>query len=177
MTAANSSGRFGWVTRTLHWAMALGVLVMLPLGTVISDMEVSFSNLWLFGLHKSIGVVLMVLLVVRVAWHLASPPPEPRPADAVWKDWLARWVHRAFYVLLVIVPLSGWIGSGATGIDVVVFDRVTLPPLAPLSEAWEEAAFAVHFVTTKLLALCVVLHVAGALMRRDGTLARMVSGR
>ena len=74
------------------------------------------------------------------------------------------------------VPLSGWIGSGATGLDVHLFNRVPLPPLAPVSEAWEESAFAVHFVATKLLAACVVLHVAGAVIWKDGTLGRMVWG-
>ena len=174
MSARNSLTSFGWVTRALHWAMALGVLAMLPLGTYVARMEVGYSNLWLFGVHKSIGIVLFALLALRIVWHFVSPVPESLPSGVAWKDRAAIWVHRAFYVLLIVVPLSGWIGSGATGLDVLVFNRVTLPPLAPVSEAWEEAAFAVHFVTTKLLAACVVLHIAGALMRRDGTLRRII---
>ena len=177
MAARNTADSFGWITRMLHWAMALGVLAMLPLGTLIEEMEVSYSTLWLFGVHKTLGVVLLGLLVVRVVWHLMSPPPAPLPSGADWKDGLAHWVHRAFYAFLVIVPLSGWSGSGATGIDVVIFNGVTLPPLAPASEAWEEAAFAVHELATKLLLACVLLHVAGAVSRRDGTLWRMVAGR
>ena len=176
MSALNTESSFGWVTRAIHWAMALGVIAMLGLGSYIARMEVGMSNLWLFGLHKSIGVVLLALLILRLIWHLASPPSRSLPADTPWKDSAARWVHRSFYVLLIAVPLSGWVGSGASGLDVVIFERFTLPPLAPTSEAWESAAFAVHFVLTKLLALCVVLHVAGALTRRDGTLRRMVRG-
>lgn len=177
MSAGNTENSFGWVTRALHWVMAVGVIGMLALGSYIEQMEVGLSNLWLFGLHKTIGVVLLGLLVLRVLWHLFSPPPKPLPADVSWKDHAARWVHRGFYVLLVVVPLSGWIGSGATGLDVVVFNTLTLPPLAPVSEAWEEAAFTVHGIATKLLLFCLVLHVAGALGRRDGTLWRMVAGR
>ena len=176
MATLNSQISFGWVTRLIHWVMALGVLAMLPLGTYIEQMEVGYSNLWLIALHKSVGVALLALLVLRIVWHLVSPPPPPLPADAVWKDRAARLVHSGFYVLLVIVPLSGWIGSGATGLDVVVFESVTLPPLAPTSETWEEAAFGVHFVATKLLVLSVVLHIAGAVTRKDGTLGRMVRG-
>ena len=176
MGARNTDVSFGWVTRALHWAMALGVLVMLGFGSYIARMEVGMSNLWMFGVHKSIGIVLLALLVVRILWHFVSPVPESLPSGVAWKDRAAVWVHRAFYVLLIVVPLSGWIGSGATGLDVLVFNRVTLPPLAPVSEAWEEAAFAVHFVATKLLAACVVLHIAGAVMRKDGTMARMVRG-
>lgn len=177
MAAKNTETSFGWVTRLLHWVIALGVLIMLPLGAYIEDMQVGLSNLWLFGLHKSIGVTVLALLVLRLVWHVFSPPPAPLPADAAWKDGLAAWVHRAFYLLLIVVPISGWVGSGATGLDVVVYKTVTLPPLAPPSEVWEEAAFAIHSVATKLLLLCVALHVTGALIRRDGTLTRMVFGR
>ncbi len=176
MATGNTETSFGWLTRAIHWVTALGVLAMLPLGTYVAQMEVGYSNLWLFGLHKSIGVVVLSLLAVRIVWHLVSPPPKSLPADKAWKDRAARVVHGAFYVLLIVVPLSGWIGSGASGLDVVVFKRVTLPPLAPTSETWETVAFGVHFVATKLLALSVVLHIVGAVMRRDGTLARMVRG-
>ena len=176
MAASNSERSFGWVTRALHWAMALGVLGMLPLGVYVARMEVGYSNLWLFGLHKSIGVTILALLAVRIVWHVGSPPPPSLPCDVAWKDQAAKWVHRAFYVLLVVVPLSGWVGSGATGLDVLVFNRITLPPLAPVSEAWETTAFGVHWVATKLLAACAIVHIAGALTRRDGTLARMLKG-
>lgn len=176
MAARNSERSFGWVTRSLHWAMALGVLATLPLGAYVARMEVGYSNLWLFGVHKSIGIVIFTLLAVRIVWHLVSPTPESLPSGVVWKDRAAKWTHRAFYVLLIVVPLSGWIGSGASGLDVLIFNRITLPPLAPVSEVWETAAFSVHWVATKLLAACVILHIAGALMRRDGTLARMVRG-
>lgn len=176
MGARNTDVAFGWVTRALHWIMALGVLAMLGFGSYIARMEVGMSNLWMFGVHKSIGIVLFALLAARIVWHFVSPVPESLPSGTLWKDRAAVWVHRAFYVLLIVVPLSGWIGSGATGLDVLLFNRVTLPPLAPVSEVWEETAFAVHFVATKLLALCAVLHIAGAVMRKDGTVARMVRG-
>lgn len=176
MGARNTDVSFGWVTRALHWVMALGVLAMLGFGSYIARMEVGISNIWMFGVHKSIGVVLFTFLALRIVWHFVSPVPESLPSGTAWKDRAAVWVHRAFYVLLIVVPLSGWIGSGATGLDVLVFNRIVLPPLAPVSEAWEEAAFAVHIVATRLLALCAVLHIAGAVTRKDGTLGRMIRG-
>lgn len=176
MSARNTHDSFGWVTRVLHWSIALGVLFLLPLGAYVARMEVSFSNFWLFGLHKSVGVSVFALLLFRIVWHLVSPPPHPLPSGVAWKDRAALIVHRLFYVLLVVVPLSGWIGSGATGLDVLIFDRLTLPPLAPTSETWETVAFGVHWVTTKLLLVCVVAHIAGGLSRRDGTLRRIITG-
>lgn len=174
--AGNSATSFGWVSRWLHWVTAVLVLTLLALGSYIARMEVSLANLWLFGLHKTIGFVVLTLLVLRVAWHRRTPPPQPLDDGVRWHARLATTVHRLFYLLLLLVPVTGWIGSAASGLDVVVFGRWTLPRIAPASETLETAAFAVHGALTKLLFVLVVLHVAGALRRRDGTLRRMLVG-
>ncbi len=180
MAARNTSESFGWVTRALHWVTAFAVLVALPLGVWISEMEVSLAALKYFGYHKTLGITVLVLIVLRIIWHLTNPPPRPLSHGVGWQDMLAKAVHRAFYVLLLAMPLSGWVASSATGIDTVVFNRWTLPSIAPASEAWENAGFAVHGVVGKLLLACVVLHIGGALYRawvsRDGTLQRMIRG-
>jgi cytochrome b561 len=175
MRLRNGPDRFGAVSRALHWLMAAGVLAMLGLGTALTRMEVSLSNLWLYGLHKSLGLVLLALLLVRLGWHAASPPPPPLASGAAWKNRLARLAHRAFYGLLLAVPLTGWVGSAATGIDVQLFG-LTLPRIAPVSVPWETAAFAAHGILTKALAVLAALHVGAALLRRDGTMRRMLTG-
>ncbi len=92
-----------------------------------------------------------------------------------WKTTLARAVHVALYILLLAVPFTGYVASAASGIDVQVWG-LTLPnPVTP-SEATEATYFALHGVLTKLMAGLLLLHVAGALSRRDGTLGRMVTG-
>ncbi|MEZ5912415.1 MAG: cytochrome b [Paracoccaceae bacterium] len=177
----NRPDSFGRISRSLHWLMALAILAMLVLGRTIATMEPGLSTLWLYGLHKSIGVTLLALALLRLVWHRFSPPPAPLPGPPPWQMRTARATHAAFYVLMVAVPASGWAASGATGLDVLIFDRWVLPPLAPVSQAWEDRLFALHGVLTKALALLVVLHVAAALKRqyrdRDGTLHRMLSGR
>lgn len=176
----NGPERFGWLSRLLHWAMAVGILFMLGLGTYIEDMEVSLSSLWLFALHKSIGITLLGLLVVRVLWHLVSAPPAPiGEGVATWQLQAARLVHCALYALMFLVPLSGWIASGATGLPVQVWG-MSLPALAPVSEPLEKAMFAAHGILTKLLFLIVAVHALAAVQRqvikRDGTLSRMLLG-
>lgn len=176
---ANRTDSFGRVTRALHWTPALLVLALLGLGTAIARMELSLSTLWLFSLHKSLGIAVLLLTALRLAWHRVSPPPAPLPAPAPWQTALARAVHRTFYVLLVAIPLSGWIGSGASGLDVIVFGGLRLPPLVAPSIAVEDAAFAVHRLLTRLFAALVLLHAAAALHRAragDGTLRRMLRG-
>lgn len=172
----NDEARFGLLTRLIHWIMALLVIGMLGFGTYIARMEVDMSNFHLFGWHKTIGIVVLTLVLVRLFWHRVSPPPGPMETVPVWQLRLARAAHLALYVLLIAVPLTGWIASAATGIDVVIFGRWTLPRIALVSEGWENAFFVAHGVLTKLLAVLVVLHVAGALHRSDGTLRRMILG-
>ncbi|HBZ43211.1 MAG TPA: cytochrome B [Maritimibacter sp.] len=175
MSLTNGPDRFGAGTRVIHWVMALGIIGMLGFGTYLARMTVNMSNFHLFAWHKSFGITLLVLAFVRIVWHRLTPPPAPLPS-VPWQDRLARGVHYGFYALLLLVPLTGWIASSATGIDVQLFG-LTLPHIAPTSEAWEDLFFAAHSALTKLLAALVVLHIAGAVKRRDGTLRRMVRGR
>jgi cytochrome b561 len=179
MALRNGTEAFGLVTRVLHWVTMLLVIGMLALGLRLESLEPGLSNLWLYGLHKTTGLAVLTLVVLRIGWHIASPPPRPLgpPGPA---RMLARAVHWAFYVLLIAIPLSGWAGSSATGLDVMIADRWTVPPLVAASEAGEAFWFGVHGVLTKLLIGLIVLHMLGALRREmagDGTLTRMIRGR
>ena len=179
MALRNTPGSYGLLTRAMHWLTALLVLTALPFGAYIARMEVTLDSLKYFGWHKSAGLVVLALVALRIVWHRISPPPEVL-GEGGWKDRLARRVHRGFYVLLVLMPLSGWFASSATGIDTVVFGTWTLPRIAPVSEAVADAGFRVHGVLGLLLALTVALHIAGAVYRGvvvgDRTIARMLRG-
>jgi cytochrome b561 len=181
MAARNGPDSFGWISRLIHWAMAVAIIGMLGFGTWIANMQPSLSNLWMYGAHKSVGLCLLALVVLRLIWHRISPPPALL-SDGIpsWQMAAARWVHRALYALMLAVPLTGWIGSSATGINVVVFGLVTLPPVAPLSEAWDRVFFALHGGLTKLMLALLILHAAGAVLRHvrhgDRTLRRMIGG-
>jgi cytochrome b561 len=175
----NTPTRFGLVTRVLHWGMALAIIAMLVLGTRLEDMQPGLANLWLYSLHKSIGLILLALVPVRLIWHRISPPPAPQGTPGDWTIRLARTAHRVFYLLLLAIPLSGWVASSASGLDVMLFDRWVIPPIAPVSEAWENAGWAAHGLLTKLLMGLIALHAAGAVKRQmdgDGTLTRMWRG-
>ncbi|MCF1708847.1 cytochrome b [Tabrizicola sp. J26] len=179
MTWRNTPDNFGLVTRLLHWLMAIGILFLLALGTRLAGMQPGLANLWLYGLHKSIGLCLLALVVIRLVWHRISPPPSPIGDPRALSQRLARWGHALIYILLLAIPLSGWIASSASGIDTVLFETWTVPRIAPVSAAWENAGWAAHGLLTKLLMAVLLVHVAAALKRQmdgDGTLRRMWSG-
>lgn len=167
MRFANTAEGYGLLSRVLHWGIALAILGMLGLGTWIDRMTPDLSNFWLFGLHKSIGLTILGLVLLRLAWHRYSPPPVLRAMQHPWELYLARTVHGSLYLLLLAIPLTGWAASSATGIDTLYFDYWTVPPIVPPSESLSDLGFAAHGVLTKLLMLLLLLHVVGAL--RHGT--------
>lgn len=179
MAWRNTPQDFGLVTRAFHWGMMVLVIAMLALGLWIEDLEPGLANLWLYGLHKSLGFLVLTLILARLAWHVFNPPPAPLGQPGLLHQ-LARGVHWAFYALLIAIPLTGWAGSSATGIDVMIADRWVMPPLVAPSEAAEDFFFGLHAILTKLLIGLIALHVLGAIKRAltgDGTLRRMIRGR
>ena len=179
MAWRNTQDSFGMISRLLHWTMALGVIFMLALGNRLADLKPDLSTLYLYGLHKSVGLSILCLTIVRLIWHRVSPPPLPIGPVSAWATRAARAAHAMIYILLIMIPISGWFASSATGIDVMLFDRWVLPPIAPVSALWEDRGFAVHGILTKALFAIISVHILGALIREingDGTLTRMISG-
>ncbi len=179
MSARNGAESFGWVSQALHWAMAVGILFMLGFGFVLARMQPTFGNFWLYGLHKTLGITLLALILVRIIWHRISPPPEPL-GTALWQSRAARAGHGTLYLLMLAVPLVGWIASSASGIDTVIFNHITLPRIAPVSQGVSHGFFLAHKLLTWLLELVLLLHVGAALhhhfVLRDRTLRRMIRG-
>jgi cytochrome b561 len=179
MALRNGPQEFGLVTRLIHWTTMLLVIGQLALGLRITDLEPGLANLWLYGLHKTLGFLVLALILTRIAWHIASPPPTPiGPRSAFF--WAARAAHWALYVLLIAIPVTGWVGSSATGIDVMIADRWTIPPLVEASETAEAFWFRLHDILTKVLIGLITVHMLAAFQREmagDGTLTRMIKGR
>ncbi len=179
MAWRNTDTSFGRVSRALHWSMALLLIGQLALGVRIAGMQPGLANLWLYGLHKTVGFAALALVLVRIIWHLVSKPPAPKGIPG-WERTLAKLGHLALYALMLAIPLTGWVASSASGLEVMIADRWTLPPIAPVSELLEARAFAVHGVLAKLLMALVSLHILAALKREmdgDGTLTRMLRGQ
>jgi cytochrome b561 len=179
MALRNSPAEFGLVTRVIHWGTMLLVISQLALGLRIADLQPGLATLWLYGLHKTLGIAVLALVLARIVWHIASPPPLPLGHRGA-AFWAARTAHWVFYALLIALPLTGWAGSAATGIDVVIAERWTLPPLVSASAEGEAFWFGLHDILTKVLIGLIIVHMLAALKREiegDGTLTRMIRGR
>ncbi|AWI85547.1 cytochrome [Alloyangia pacifica] len=186
MSLANTKTAYGAVTRSLHWLTALGILIMIPLGWIAhlspwaTEAELA-TKAQLFSVHKTIGVTLFFLALVRILWALSQPKPAPLHPERRAENFAAETVHWLLYSTLVIVPLSGWIEHAATeGFAPILWPFGQDLPFVPNSDNLAETAASVHFLSQWLLVAALALHVAGALKHviidRDGTLARMLKG-
>lgn len=161
--------RYGRVAILLHWTIAVLVLSNLALGLGI-ELTADAQRGALVRLHKSIGVTVLLISLARVAWRLAHKPGPsltPQPYRR-----LAHAVHVAFYVLIVLLPLSGWtmISLATPQRPTLLWGLVRWPAIGWLAQqpgphkaVLHGLAGSTHLALAILMAALVVLHVAGAL--------------
>lgn len=161
----------------LHWGQAAIVLWLLWLGWTMVDLPKGAERSAAYGLHKSLGVLTLLLVGIRLAWRRRHPPP---PAIASgWEARLAAATHRALYGFLVMAPLAGYLASSFTPYAIKFFG-IELPKAGWPEESLNGVFKLLHLAFVWGGAGLIALHVAGALkhaLRRDGTLFRMLPGR
>jgi len=171
-----TSERYTRTAIALHWLIAAAVVVQVSWGWVMQAIPKQPPGLRAdaFNVHKSIGLTILALMIVRVLWRLTHPAP-PLPPMPPWQARLARITHAAIYVALFAMPIAGYLGSVFSGYPVKYFG-ITLPAWGYKSETIKSLMSSVHFVTSFVLAGALLLHFAGALkhwLDGDGFVARM----
>lgn len=176
MRLFNDSVRYGLVAQALHWGIAALLVAQLVLAELAEDAP---AGTGLLDLHRSIGITLLGLAALRLAWRFISPPPPPPPM-ARWQRLAAGGVHAAFYALLFALPLTGWMMSSAAGDGVAWFGWFALPDVVAPSQDLEEALEEIHETLPAILLALVAVHAAAAAkhqwLDRDGLLLRMLPG-
>lgn len=174
----NTEHAWGSVAKFLHWLLAVLLIAQLGLGWIAEDMRLSPQKLDLFVWHKSLGITILAMVLLRIAWRLLDPPPEPVTRPEHWETRLARLGHGLLYVLMLLVPLTGWWISDTSRIPFRLYWQLPVPDLMPADKASSELAAGVHGVLTTLMLLVVLIHVAAALRHHfrlhDATLSRML---
>jgi cytochrome b561 len=161
----------------MHWIVAAIVLVQYPLGWLMQQIpkQPPGQRAEVFNVHKSIGLTLLALMIVRLGWRLAHRPPA-YPPMARWQERLARSTHVVLYVALIGLPLAGYLGSAFSGYPVRFFGLV-LPSWAPKNVAMKDWMSTVHLTLAWTLGVAFALHMAGVakhvILERDGLLQRM----
>ncbi len=168
--------RYDLTLIVLHWVMAALILVLFLLGWYMDDLpKGGAERAYFFALHKSVGLTLAMLLVLRLAWRLRSPGPAPFAGLAEWQKRLSVLTHRLLYVFMVLQPLSGYLSSSFAGYP-TRFWGIALPVWADKDPVVNELFTRVHEVSSLALLALIALHVCGALVhvwRGQSVLSRM----
>lgn len=176
----NELKQYNQLSKLLHWVTALLIFGLLAVGYYMASMDFSEDKLALYALHKSFGLLVLGLVVVRVVWHTICKKPKSLPTHTKIEKSLAHSAHAFLYLALFAIPLSGWVMSSAGDFSIQFFG-INMPDIVGKNEALFHDAKNVHEVLAVILAAVVGLHILGALKHhfidRDTTLKRMTSMR
>lgn len=172
-----SSGEYRLMSKALHWVMALLILFLLPVGFFMAEMDFSPFKLQVYGLHKSFGMIVLMLVAVRILWRSLVRGPHHLATHQPWEILLAKLIHVLLYIGMLGMPLSGWLMSSAGDFPNSFFGLFDFPALTAKDEGLYKLMKLAHLLTSLALIGGVGLHVAGALKHhfidRDETLRRM----
>ena len=162
----------------LHWLLALGLTGTFALGIYMHELPLSPDKLKLYAWHKWAGVTLFLLALGRLGWRATHTPPAAPEGMAPWQARVAEAVHGLLYLLMLAIPLSGWLMSSAKGYQTVWFGVLPLPDLLEKDKELGDLLTLIHKTLNFGLLGLVLAHTGAALKHhfidRDGVLARMV---
>jgi cytochrome b561 len=180
MTAAarETSGRYTAIAQSLHWVSAALMLAVLVLAWVMESLpNGDASRATVVMLHKSVGLTILALTAARLIWRAIHPPPSAM-RWAAWEAAAATASHWLLYLVLLAMPISGYLISAGRGRAIPYFGLFEVPLLTPATDAIWRIGATVHAVGQWALYALVALHIAAAVwhvaVRRDGTLDRML---
>lgn len=173
--------QYGLVAKSLHWIIVVGIIAEYLLAEGAEDESVPVRTLSAMDWHESIGITLLALAAIRMIWRVVDRRPEWPAQMRRYERALAWSVHTAFYVLLLAIPISGWLIVSIEGESLRYFTWFDLPAIVPAgSVEREHLAEEVHEFLFNVLVALAVFHVVAALKHhfidRDNVLRRMVRG-
>ncbi|MBN9565399.1 MAG: cytochrome b [Alphaproteobacteria bacterium] len=178
MALHNTPSSYGSIAKIFHWGIALIYTALFISAYIMMDMPNSDSKFFIYGIHKSFGVSVLILAAARLIWRLFSTTPLPATNTPSWQALFAKFAHFGLYALMFAMPVSGYIMSTAGGHPVKLFG-LELPALLAKNPELAKLARDGHtWISYAILAL-VSAHVIGAFyhhwIRKDDTLLRMLT--
>lgn len=176
----NSQDNWGSLARGLHWLLAVLIFVQAVLGWIAHEMDRSPGKITLMTAHKSLGITILMLIAVRLAWRWINPTPDPPPGSKSWEILLARLTHAAIYLSVIGVALSGWLTASTSIIAWKFWWAFQWPRLSGPNPDLHELSGEVHETLVTALAGLLIVHTAAAFKHhfidRDQVLLRMWKG-
>lgn len=176
----NDADSWGAPAKLFHWTMAALILAQIALGLTAASWRLSPTKIELFFWHKSTGMLILALLALRLAWRLANPTPAFPSGMPAWERAGAHLSHALLYLLMVALPVTGWIVNSASNIPFRIFWLIPLPAIVAPDKPTADLVARVHGGLFALLALVLLAHIGAALrhhfVKRNNVLTRMLPG-
>lgn len=178
LPASSAEARYTTTAITLHWLIAVLLVGQFAFGFLLEDIPRGTPARGIYvNLHKSTGILIGLLILLRIFWRLTHAPPALPLTIPAWRRLAARSSHVMLYLCMLSMPLSGYLGSNFSRHGIKFFNAIFLPPWGPDDKTWYALFNRTHQVTALVLAAFVILHLLAVakhvLIDRDRLLLRM----
>jgi cytochrome b561 len=178
MPIRNTTARWGSIAQLLHWAIVVLIVTQFVLASIAEELPLGMAKLAMLARHKSVGITILGLAIIRLAWRVANPTPLLPNTLKPWERVAAHVTHYGLYVLLFAMPITGWIMSSARNFPVSWFNLFQLPDLVAPNRPLYDVMHSVHAVLAFTLVAVAALHIGAALKHhfflKDDVLRRML---
>lgn len=178
----NTVSQYGSVAKFFHWSVSIMVITLLTVGLLMGNITDKNLKGQVYMLHKSFGLTVLALMLLRLLWTLSNIKPKLPAGTPTWQIVAERIVHYGFYVLLIVMPFSGWVMSTAANRIPQLFGLVALPlPGVPVDKALAGQASSLHSYVGYTIITFLIIHVSAAgkhyFINRDSIMQRMLPSR
>ncbi|MEZ5691498.1 MAG: cytochrome b [Rickettsiales bacterium] len=178
MCFKNTKESYGVIAKSFHWLMAVFIIILLAVGLIMADMENTPDKFKLIGLHKSFGILVLLLAILRLGWKVLDVSPSLPDGMEKFVKLAAKVGHVLLYILMFTMPISGWLMSSAAGFPVSVFGLFVMPDLIGKDKEFAHYLHEIHELLAWALIGLIVVHVLAALFHhfyyKDDILRRML---
>lgn len=164
-TAGTAGPRYTKVAIWLHWLIGLAVIANIGLAMLTEGLPRE-THRAAMGVHKALGITILALTVVRILWRLGHRPPPLPAAIPAWQRLLSSFVHFLFYVLLILLPLSGWVWMSAADRPIDFFGLFTIPMIVAPDESLADVMHDRHEAMGLMMLALAAIHILAALKHR-----------
>ena len=179
MQLKNTAEDYGLISKSLHWLIAMLIIVLLGLGWWMVDL--TYYDKWntdALNWHRSLGICVGLLVLLKLVWISITKHPQTQSSLTAFEVLASHIVHKFLLLAMVVIPVSGYFISTSEGANVEVFNWFSFPALVEISENTRDLAISVHYYIAYATLAVVVLHVSAALkhhfINKDDTLKRML---
>lgn len=165
MNIKNSTDRWGALAQGFHWAVLMFFVFEYAIAQVMEHSTLGMSVKTMFMLHKSVGVLLLLVVIARVVWRMTDKPPQEVPGPA-WQQSAARLTHLALYGIMVMVPFTGYVMSVAGGKEWLWFGQWVMPNVVGIDPPLKSLARKSHFFFVDVAVGLIALHVGAVVFHK-----------